>query len=64
MSHQPSELVAISGLVAIFGEMLGAFLYLGSISAVHGRSWFRAGLLSAIVSGLLGKNVPSWLRVW
>ncbi|MHC2333436.1 hypothetical protein [Bradyrhizobium sp. USDA 4454] len=68
MPHQPSELVAIAKLNGDFrrnyGKLLGAFLYLRSISAVRGRSWFCTGLLSAIVSALLGKNVFSWLRVW
>lgn len=29
-----------------YGMLLGAFLYLRSISAARGRSWFWAGLIS------------------
>jgi hypothetical protein len=47
-----------------YGTLLGAFLYLRSISAARGRSWFWAGLVSLICSAAmawLGKNGLSWL---
>jgi hypothetical protein len=54
MSDQSSELVEISKLNGDFrrnyGKLIGAFLYLRSISAARGRSWFWAGLLLAICS--------------
>ena len=37
-----------------YGALLGAFLYLRSISAARGRSWFWAGLASLIGSAALG----------
>lgn len=36
-----------------YGKFLGAFLYLRSISAVRGRTWFWTALLSAVCSGAL-----------
>ncbi|MET4456339.1 hypothetical protein [Bradyrhizobium sp. RT3b] len=45
-------------------KLLGAFLYLRSIRAVRGRSWFWAGLASVASSaGLawLWKNGLGWL---
>ncbi|TYL99626.1 hypothetical protein FXB40_01955 [Bradyrhizobium rifense] len=47
-----------------YGTLLGAFLYLRSISAARGRSWFWAGLLSVACSTALawvGKHGLSWL---
>lgn len=47
-----------------YGTLLGAFLYLRSISAVRGRSWFWAALLSVACSaalGWVGKHVFPWL---
>ncbi|WP_271596146.1 MULTISPECIES: hypothetical protein [unclassified Bradyrhizobium] len=47
-----------------YGTLLGAFLYLRSISAARGRSWFWAGLVSIVFSAAmtwLGKNGLSWL---
>lgn len=47
-----------------YGTLLGAFLYLRSISAARGRSWFRAGLISVACSAALawlGKHGLSWL---
>lgn len=47
-----------------YGTLLGAFLYLRSISAARGRSWFWAGLLSVACSAALawlGKHGPAWL---
>ena len=50
MSEQSSELVKISKLNGDFrknyGRLIGAFLYLRSVSAARGRSWFCAGLIS------------------
>ena len=50
MPDQSSELVQISKLNGDFrrnyGKLIGAFLYLRSISAARGRSWFWAGLVS------------------
>lgn len=37
-----------------YGILLGAFLYLRSISAARGRSWFWAGVTSLISSAALG----------
>ena len=39
-----------------YGTLLGAFLYLRSISAARGRSWFWAGMAS-----LLGSAALEWL---
>ena len=47
-----------------YGTLLGAFLYLRSISAARGRSWFWAGLISPVCSvalAWLGKHVPGLL---
>jgi hypothetical protein len=69
MSDQSSELVEISKLNGDFkrnyGKLLGAMLYLRSISAARGRSWFWAGLLSILCSTLLAwltKHGPAWLQ--
>lgn len=46
-----------------YGTLLGAFLYLRSISAAGGRSWLWAGLVSVIGSVVLnwvGKHIFSW----
>jgi hypothetical protein len=54
MSDAPSELVEISKLNGDFkrnyGKLIGAYLYLRSISATRGRSFFWSGLLAAFVS--------------
>lgn len=47
-----------------YGLLLGAFLYLRSISAARGHSWFWAGLFSVACSAALewlGKHGLSWL---
>ncbi|WP_370157156.1 hypothetical protein [Bradyrhizobium sp. USDA 327] len=36
-----------------YGKLLGAFLYLRSINAARGRSWFWTALLSAFCSAAL-----------
>jgi hypothetical protein len=57
MYDQSSELVEISKLNGDFrrnyGKLIGAYLYLRSVSAVRGRSWFWAGLASFACSLLL-----------
>jgi hypothetical protein len=54
MFDQSSELVAISKLNGDFkknyGKLIGAFLYLRSISAARGRSVLWSGLLLALLS--------------
>lgn len=50
-----------------YGTLLGAFLYLRSISAARGRSWLWSGLVSIAGSLLLGwiaKYGPSWFSGW
>lgn len=42
-----------------YGKLLGAFLYLRSISAARGRSWLWTALLSAVYSMVL-----AWLGRW
>jgi hypothetical protein len=37
-----------------YGKLLGAFLYLRSISAARGRSWLWGGLFSLVCSVVLG----------
>jgi hypothetical protein len=37
-----------------YGTLLGAFLYLRSISAARGRSWLWGGLFSLICSAVIG----------
>ena len=46
-----------------YGPLLGAFLYLRSISAARGRSWFWAGLLSLACPSALNwlAKALSWL---
>jgi len=48
-----------------YGPLLGAFLYLRSISAARGRSWFWAGLYSLLGSAALGwvsQHISSLVR--
>jgi len=56
MSEPISELVQISKLNGHFkrnyGKLIGAFLYLRSISAAQGRSFFWKALLLAAFSAL------------
>jgi hypothetical protein len=68
MSEPMSELIEISKLNGDFkrnyGKLLGGFLYLRSISAARGRSYFLGGLLFAIFSlalTWLEKHGFSWL---
>jgi AcrR family transcriptional regulator len=67
MSAQFSELVEISKLNGDFkknyGRLIGAFLYLRSISAARGRSFFWTGLISIAWSAALawlGKHGLVW----
>jgi hypothetical protein len=57
MSDQFSELVEISKLNGDFrknyGKLIGAYLYLRSVSAARGRSWFWAGVVSIACSAVL-----------
>jgi len=57
-AESASELSKIARLNGDFqrnyGTLLGAFLYLRSISAARGRSWFWAGLTSLAGSAALG----------
>jgi hypothetical protein len=61
MSNPSSELVEISKLNGDFkknyGKLIGAYLYLRSISAARGRICLWSGLLFAIVS-----TVATWLE--
>lgn len=54
MSDQSSELIEISKLNGDFrrnyGRLIGAYLYLRSVSAARGRSLFWAGLASFVCS--------------
>jgi len=68
MSVPTSELVEISKLNGDFkrnyGKLLGGWLYLRSISAARGRSFFWGGLLFAVLSAALAwlqKHGLSWL---
>jgi hypothetical protein len=67
MSGASSELVEISKLNGDFkrnyGTLIGAYLYLRSISAVRGRPYFRSGLLFVVFSTTLIwlKNGSFWL---
>lgn len=69
MSVPSSELVEISKLNGDFkrnyGKLIGAFLYLRSISATRGRSFFWTSLVLAIGSagvGWLQERSLNWLR--
>jgi hypothetical protein len=54
MSDQSSELVEISKLNGDFrrnyGKLIGAYLYLRSVSAARGRPWLWTGLASFVCS--------------
>jgi hypothetical protein len=69
MSVRFSELVEISKLNGEFkknyGMLIGAYLYLRSISAARGRSFFRSGLISiawSAAAAWLGKYGWAWLH--
>lgn len=64
----PSDVVAVSKLNGDFkrnyGLILGAFLFLRSLSAARGRSFFWAGLISigtSLAAAWLAKHGWSWL---
>jgi len=65
MSERSSELVEISKLNGDFrknyGKLLGAYLYLRSISAARGRSLFSSGLIALTLSGLALVSKLGWL---
>jgi hypothetical protein len=69
MANLSSELVEISKLNGDFrknyGKLIGAYLYLRSVSAARGRSIFCTGFITIIVSGALAwlaKHGLNWLR--
>ena len=69
MSNPSSELVEISKLNGDFkknyGKLIGAYLYLRSISAARGRSYFWSGLIFAVVStalAWLARHGLAWLH--
>jgi hypothetical protein len=69
MSEQFSELVEISKLNGDFkrnyGKLIGAFLYLHSISAARGRSFLWSGSCVALASAVLAwleRHGLRWLR--
>ena len=70
MSDQSSELVEISKLNGDFrknyGKLIGAYLYLRSVSAARGRSWFWAGLVSfaCSVGGRLAGAAWLAISIW
>ena len=69
-SNQYSKLVEISKRNGDFkknyGKLIGAYLYLRSISAARGRSFFWTGLISIVCSAALAwlaRHGLAWLRV-
>ncbi len=69
MSATPSDLVAIARLNGDFrknyGKLIGAVLYLRSISAAQGRPVLWTGLLLAALSGALvwlERRVLTWIH--
>ena len=56
MTHATSELIQIAKLNGDFrknyGRLIGALLYLRSISAARGRSFLWSGFLAAIISAV------------
>ena len=70
MSDRSSELIEISKLNGDFrknyGKLIGAYLYLRSVSAVRGRSLFWTGLIWAACSAALtwlARQGMIWLGV-
>lgn len=69
MRQQSSELVEISKLNGDFkknyGRLLGAYLYLRSVSAARGRSILWTSVLIAIIAVWLKQDgVVPWLWFW
>jgi hypothetical protein len=66
MPDRSTELVEISKLNGDFrrnyGKLLGAFVYLRSISAARGRSLLWSGLIVTTLSGLALLARLGWLR--
>ncbi|MEY9182364.1 hypothetical protein [Bradyrhizobium sp. USDA 313] len=55
ISSEVSKIAKLNGeFRRNYGALLGAFLYLRSISAASGRSWLCSGLFSLVCSGVLG----------
>jgi hypothetical protein len=55
ISSEVSKIARLNGeFRRNYGPLLGAFLYLRSISAARGRSWLCGGLFSLACSGVLG----------
>jgi hypothetical protein len=69
MSHPSAKLIEVIKLNGDFkrnyGKLIGAYLYLRSISAVRGRPFFRSGIISIVCSALtwLARRGWSWLHV-
>lgn len=66
-SDPPSDLVAISRLNGEFkknyGTLLGAYLYLRSLHAAGGRSYFWSGLIVATHHGRTELVRAAWLEM-
>ena len=69
-NHTYSEIVELAKLTGEFrehyGKVIGAYLYLRSLSAARGRSFFWTGLISIAFSAVLAWLVRQglvWLRV-
>jgi hypothetical protein len=69
MSERDSELIELSKLNGDFrrnyGKLIGAYLYLRSISAARGRSFVWSGLVVAALTAALAwleQHGVSWLR--
>jgi hypothetical protein len=64
MSHPSSKLIEIIKLNGDFkknyGRLIGAYLFLRSISVVRGRPFFWSGLISIVCSAFawLGRHWP------
>jgi hypothetical protein len=55
ISSEVSKIAKLNGeFRRNYGVLLGAFLYLRSISAARGRGWLYGGLFSLVCSGALG----------
>ena len=70
MSNQSSELVEISKLNGDFrknyGKLIGALLYLRSVSAARGRSMLCTSVIAVIMStalAWLSRHGCAWLRL-
>ncbi|MBR0986064.1 hypothetical protein [Bradyrhizobium liaoningense] len=63
-----SKIVKLNGdFKRNYGPLLGAFLYLRSISAARGRPWLWSALASifgSLALAWIGKHGSSWLSSW